>query len=604
MNIYEKNLNFLKNNLEFIYEVITQKESRYDSNVVDIDNCMNCIVENDNKRCFIHSIYDTNREVEEMFKDADKDTNSLIVFGFGFGHCKEYIHDNFKGLDEIAIIEPDLNVFKRVLHELDICELQKYFKYQRLTFIINQNEEYTSEYLKYQFEKSDTFKKQFVQNISYRSLYNEYFKNVQKTMIEYIRSKHVNVVTSHQGKEKWTENCFKNLKIKPDIFLESFFNKFKDKTAILVSAGPSLNKNIHLLKELDDKAVIMAPGSAIKILDSHGIIPDFRFAIDGWDSENKIFQQIDTNSSPLIYGNSLNDKILPNYKGRKISMILNADHLTKYIYNKADISYQQVLSGFSISNIVLGIINRMGFKRIIFVGQDLCYTGEKLYAEGSWTKEELKNKKTLIKTKNIYGDSVYTSKPFLGMKTLFETFIKNNTHMEYINATEGGLGLEGAENKQFIEILKQLDHQDDVKEIKESILYNFEIEDYEKRIYSSILHIEKEIEEILKINSEKSKRVKKLKKYRERSLGTNKLLYQLDYMNVYEEKLEEISFYKEVIKPSLNNTMYSIKTSLGYIGDDLMESIKSKENILEKQTLELKEYSEFLLRQIEEFKSE
>jgi hypothetical protein len=39
--------------------------------------------------------------------------------------------------------------------------------------------------------------------------------------------------------------------------IDNLYNSFKNKPAIIVSAGPSLNKNINLLKDYQDKAIII-----------------------------------------------------------------------------------------------------------------------------------------------------------------------------------------------------------------------------------------------------------------------------------------------------------------------------------------------------------
>lgn len=602
IKIYEKNLEFFRLNSDFIYDIITKQESKYSSRIEDVDEGMNCIVENENNRCFLHSIYNKNREIEEMFKDADKDATSLIICGFGFGISMEYINENFENLEEIAIIEPDLNLFKTILHQLKIYELHKYFKKQRFTFIINQTEEYAYEYLKFQFENSEVFKKQFVVNISYKSLYKGYFENIEHKMIQYIRNKRVNIATGNYSKEIWTRNCFNNIKIKPDKLLDSYFNKFKGQTAILVSAGPSLNKNIHLLKEIGKKAIIMAPGSAIKILDSHDIKPNFRFAMDGWITESKIFENINTSSSALVYSNYVNNEVLPKYNGKKINMVLSTEYLTKYIYDKAGISCELVPNGFSISNVVLAIILKMGINQVIFMGQDLCYTEGKLYADGSWSEEDVSIKKDMISTKNIYGEHVYTTSSFLGMKTIFETFIINNPHIQYINATEGGLGLEGAKNKRFCDVLEELHKKDDIHLSQENTKDSCKLNKYEDNITNVIMDIKEELIEILRLNDEKIKRLKRIKKYIKKKIGVNKLISELDYIEKYDINLEGIKFYQEVIKPTLKDTFYSIKITNGYNGLDKEKVIESKEKILWGVAIELRDYVNLLIKLVDDWK--
>lgn len=599
MTKYERNLEFFRINSEPLYKIITEEKSNFETMIVDVEDSMNCIVQNKNARCFVHSIYNKDREIEEAFKDVDREVTMLVVFGIGFGHSMKYIQDNFKELKEIVIIEPDLNLFKRVLKDLDFSNIVRFFIGKDITFIVNKRKESIYSVIGEKFRKSSSYKFEFIINLAYKALYPEYIEDVQKKLVKFIRDTRTNIITTNVSKERWTANVIKNIMVQPDVWLGSFMDKFKNKTAIIVSAGPSLNKNIHLLKEAKGKAVIFAPGSAIKILDSHGVIPDFRFATDGWAVENNIFKNIDTKSAPLVYSNILYDEILPNYKGKKINMLLDVDGLSKYIYKKLKLKSIIIPSGFSISNIVLSIIISMNFKRVVFMGQDMCYTDGKIYAKGSWTKKDAPESEKLIKTKDIYDEEVYTSDTFLSMKSLFERIIKSSSNIEFINASEGGLGLEGAENKNFQDVLMDLDENERIEDIKRLVFETYEIKEYEKKIHDILLDIKQENQDVLKINNQRLKRIKKLNKYSQKNIGINKLNYELDYMKNYENKLQEIKFYEEVTLPLLGNNFYSIRKAFEYSGEDKYKIAISKGNILMGYINEVDKYTKLLISLID-----
>ncbi|SHH83328.1 motility associated factor glycosyltransferase family protein [Clostridium grantii] len=603
MTIYEKNLEFFKNYLDVVYKTITEEKNNYDTIIEDIEDNMNCIVQNQDTRCFIHSIYSKDREIKEAFENADFEGSILVIFGLGFGNSMKYISENFKELKELIIIEPDLNLFRRILKSIDISDIQKFFLGKNVTFIINKTEELTSEALTNKLNKSANLKLEFIENIAYKSLYNGYIGNVKEGFIKSIRQIKTNVATNDSSKEMWASNIIKNIMIKPDSNLESFIDKFENKTAIIVSAGPSLNKNIHLLKKVKDKAIIFAPGSAIKILDSYGIVPDFRFAMDAWESENRVFTDINTSSTALVYSNSIYDEILPSYKGKKINMVLNTDFLSKYIYNKLKISVVEINSGYSIANVVLSVVAKMRFKKVIFMGQDLCYTNGELYAKGSWTKEKMEGREGLIKTKDIYGEDVYTISPFLSMKYLFENIIASNFNIEYINATEGGLRLEGATNKKFEECLIDLNKSENIEDIKKSVFMGNKNEDYENRTFHILLDIQKECEQILQINNERLKKIKRLSRYIEKGMGINKLYMELENIDKYNEKLNEGEFYKEVIIPVLRDTFYAIESNYGYNGEDKQKIVISKETIWEGYSSQVDKYLRLLMSLIDEVKN-
>ena len=87
MNLYEKNIEFFKENLQVIYNILTIEETRYNSKINVISNSSNLYVENEGRKCFIHSRYDTEREFFRMFSSIDKNAERLVIFGFSIGKC-------------------------------------------------------------------------------------------------------------------------------------------------------------------------------------------------------------------------------------------------------------------------------------------------------------------------------------------------------------------------------------------------------------------------------------------------------------------------------------------------------------------------------------
>ncbi|WP_373845633.1 6-hydroxymethylpterin diphosphokinase MptE-like protein, partial [Clostridium sp.] len=71
------------------------------------------------------------------------------------------------------------------------------------------------------------------------------------------------------------ENNFTNMKkLIESPSIECVKDKYKDIPAIIVSAGPSLDKNISELKRAEGKALIIATDAVLTTLKNHGIVPD------------------------------------------------------------------------------------------------------------------------------------------------------------------------------------------------------------------------------------------------------------------------------------------------------------------------------------------
>ena len=570
MEMYEKNLEFFKGCLSGVYDDIMKGQCKYNSLINNVKKEQNLLVEHDGEKCYIHSIYDTNREVEIMFKDIDKNTKNLLIFGIGCGHAVEYIVSNFKNIEKVIIIEPDLNLFLKLLNFIDFREL--IHKLKNVTFIINKTYLEATNIIWNSLNAGIKDGISIVYNISYRTLYFGYFEAVMGKWTKHLNDTTVNIATNDLFLYTWPVNIFKNIK-EEALPIEELINKFSDLPAILVSAGPSLNKNMHFLKEIRNKAVIVAVGSAIKILDSNGIIPHFRFAFDGNETEEKIFENIDTESSALVFGDELFPSILPNYKGKKIRMVLDTTYLLRYIQEDVYKSTFTITSGFSVANVAFDALIKLGCKKIVFMGQDLCFTDGSLYAKGSWSSEKIDfSTKEYIRTKNIFNQEVYTKRGYIGIKSLFENMIKKNLEIEYINATEGGLHIEGTKDKIFEDVMSE----DLLKEYKVEGIINDIYEKYDflengEKIHKAIINIAVEINEILIENGKRIKALKKINKYREREMGINKLIYELEYVKTFEEILEENCFYKCSVKNTLSSKFNTINANFYYKGSDKID---------------------------------
>lgn len=603
MSLYEQNMKFIKENAPVLYDTINSESPIYQSKIQKVDKQLNYIVEREGVRCFIHSIYNADREIEEMFRPVDKNAGTLILFGFGCGVYLDYMRKNYSKVENLVVIEPDLELFREVLHDIDIINLIRSIK--NVTFLINKSFEHAVEYLGNLVLGNFRSVISLAFNISYRTLYKGYFENIYDSLIDTIQRTHVNLMTSFYWVNNWAINIFRSFTEQSITVNGSFLEGFEGITAIIVSAGPSLDKNIHLLKEVGNRALIVAVGSAIKILHNKGIIPHLRIAVDGSPKEKLIFENIDTSAAPLIYSRVLYYDILPEYSGKRLSLIANSDFLSKYIYKLSGLDYTEIVSGFSVANQALDLLCKAKCRTIVFMGQDLCYTGERIHAQGSWNENNKYdfNSKSYIPMVDIYGNKVYTDKPFLGMKSMLEDTIRSYPDIQYINATQGGLNIEGTAVRDFEDMLGELTDEYDAAGIVRKAISGNETKEYSKEvIYKSILTIENEVDEIISVNSKRKKSVKKLFETKGRKSNLDRLMLEIDSLERFEKELIDKKFYNEVIRGELSRITDLIYLGYQYNGNDREKKIEADIEVLKTQSDILMEYCQLLKKLIEEYK--
>ncbi|WP_052429736.1 motility associated factor glycosyltransferase family protein [Paenibacillus borealis] len=224
-------------------------------------------------------------------------------------------------------------------------------------------------------------------------------------------------------------------------------NRMLDVPAIVVSAGPSLNKNIKQLQSLKDKAVIIAVDTIAQRLCDEGIIPDFICSIErGIETytyfyEGKSYPVDSTLVGPLV----LYPKIFEEYPGELV--IPMREKVGEFIWLKEILGLEADYSisiGLSCAHVAFGVAEHIGASPIILVGQDLAYgsSKEETHAGGTiYDDKEIMNsitsKEKMLETEGYYGGTVPTTEIWNTFRTWFEREIEDK-NLNVINSTEGG----------------------------------------------------------------------------------------------------------------------------------------------------------------------
>ncbi|EEP3665916.1 motility associated factor glycosyltransferase family protein, partial [Campylobacter jejuni] len=146
-------------------------------------------------------------------------------------------------------------------------------------------------------------------------------------------------------------------------------NKFDN--AIVVSAGPSLAKQLPLLKAYQDKAVIFCADGALSMLEKKGIVPDYVTNLDFTDLAMKFFQNKENKTSLNVLSCATHLSLV-HFLDNK-SVVLRDDPLYQR-FNLNDFGY--IDTGTHVSHFSYTLALALGFKNIIMIGQDLAFDEE------------------------------------------------------------------------------------------------------------------------------------------------------------------------------------------------------------------------------------
>ncbi|EIZ6593867.1 6-hydroxymethylpterin diphosphokinase MptE-like protein [Campylobacter jejuni] len=226
-------------------------------------------------------------------------------------------------------------------------------------------------------------------------------------------------------------------------------NKFEN--AIVVSAGPSLAKQLPLLKACQDKAVIFCADGALSMLEKEGIVPDYVTNLDFTDLAMKFFQNKENKTSLNILSCATYPNLV-HFLDNK-SVILRDDPLYQR-FNLNDFGY--IDTGTHVSHFSYTLALALGFKNIIMIGQDLAFDKEgNSHSKGFDFGEKFSGEENIDKLKvPAYAGKgeVLTHITWNDYRIKLEyLFACNDQKAKFYNATEGGARINFTEELSFKE---------------------------------------------------------------------------------------------------------------------------------------------------------
>ncbi|QOR01348.1 motility associated factor glycosyltransferase family protein [Campylobacter sp. 2014D-0216] len=247
--------------------------------------------------------------------------------------------------------------------------------------------------------------------------------------------------------------------------------KAKAKNAIIVSTGPSLTKQLPLLKQYQDNVVIFSADSSYAILANAGIKPDYVFSLERVDftSEffNNDFKEIDQNILFIIASLTHPNTVKYLEKNNRNYMLVLRP---LFFESKLGLNeYGFLGNGMSVANMAYELAGGLRFENIILIGQDLAYDDDGKSHPKEHLYGEQGDEEVVYKMIPAYGGKgeVKTQLTWYLFLKSFEKDIalaRDILKIKTYNATEGGARIEGAIEKPFKELCETL--------LKEKIVKN------------------------------------------------------------------------------------------------------------------------------------
>jgi hypothetical protein len=407
-------------------------------------------IKKDGKVFQIHSKYNPQREAKQQVEgNKFKNPRLLVIFGLGLGyHIRACLEELAETNLFIIVIEKDIQALKTAVEATDLTDL---FGSNKIRWVIGVPESEGYAVLNDMLKQAGIALQLFLKTLvifdhpAIDKIHGDYHQNMARSFREAAHAIIFNYGNCPEDSMIGVKNIMKNLAtIMKNPGVRDLKGCMKGVPGIIVSTGPSLDKNIEFLKEAEGKSVMICADSALKILYEHGIKPTAASSLERIMHVATMFKQVPDDfkkdiwlaGTPVIMKESYDAWSGPTF------MIYRAFAHFEWI----GIEKGTLNVGPSCSNMAFKVLEEMGCDPIILVGQDCAFeSAERTHASSapSVTRLDVKEK-DLIKVKGNYSDWVYTNNIFNLFRKSFVTDVAQ-WRGTCINSTAGGAFIEGTQ---------------------------------------------------------------------------------------------------------------------------------------------------------------
>jgi len=433
------------------FEVVQQGNDTINLNIID------------KKRNY--PIYET-QPIEEITKKQKEIKEKyerypvLYFYGIGNGIFTKLLFAN-PTHQKIYVFEPNLEVIYIALHIVDLSEE---ILHEKLEIYLPEEITFSKAYSIFSNFNYVLYSKLYELQI-HSEYYSKFFKddivNLNKLFIRAIKQIIIGFGNDNIDTLIGIEHHIQNL---PDMIKNYTFSQFANKklsdTAVIVSTGPSLEKQLPLLKQIQNHVTIISVDASMPILEKWGIKPDFVTSLERLELTSEFF----INTSPefqkdiiKVHASVQHRKVIENSHGKKMIVMRPFRYCQFFKLHR----YGYLGIGMSAANMAYDLAYLLNHKQIVLIGQDLAYSEDGL----SHSKNHVLGEKEVQFSETDeyvikYGGkgTIRTTKNWNMFRNYFERDIevaKNEKGTLTINATEGGARIHGAVEMPFKEVIEK-----------------------------------------------------------------------------------------------------------------------------------------------------
>lgn len=457
-SIFEKNLEVIRKRFPHIADYIDNspkdvgeagEEVGIRAGVTDVAGKTVLYATKGDRTYRLDSLYDPTEMLDLWFKGLGEEWNlncKLFMYGLGNGLYARKFLEAARPDCVMFVQEPSYKIFRTVIENYDISDVLGDIRIRLIFSPIYDPAALMSIYLD-MMDYTDIYAYKGSLYLNYPELFPQGATQFVAGLERARDHAGANQIVHDRFGGDYNKNTFNNL-----VFLRESKDIIKLSEsipegipAIVVAAGPSLDKNIKELKNAKGRSIIISTDTALKPLSLAGIVPDIAVIMDGKKDE-KYLSEADSRQVPLICTPRCGKDFLHLHTGIKFFTDDFCNHINAFMKTTGK-ELVRLASGGSVANDCFFVAKMFHCNTIIMLGQDLAYTGDKTHSgvtvRGS-VKTEIEELEHVVMDTDINGNPIRSSQEFRLYREWFEKQIAENPKLNVIDATEGGVRIAGS----------------------------------------------------------------------------------------------------------------------------------------------------------------
>ncbi len=331
------------------------------------------------------SRFDSSSEAQAWAEAIDlKSSAGIVVLGFGTGHHVASLAQKLRNMGAIIVFEPDVSLLRGVLQRVDLREC---FGPCPVVMVTDATDGAALASCIQGFEGTLASGITIADHPPSRARLGRQSESFSSQLTHVVKAVRTTVVTSLVQSDVTARNCIQNLGRYVTLpGIAELSGCCRGHPAVVVSAGPSLRRNIDLLARpgIRDRVVIIAVQTTLKTLLAKGIKPHFVVAIDYHEISRRFYEGLtasDVEGVTLVADSKCNPVILESFPG---NIRLSGEDVSDRLAGEAlwrDMG--RLTPGSTVAHLAYYLARFLGCDPVMMIGQDLGFTDHQYYAPGA-----------------------------------------------------------------------------------------------------------------------------------------------------------------------------------------------------------------------------